>query len=77
MRLQVDLNNTKNHYTVGLALSALGNIGSAEMCRDLAPDIERLMDSADPYVRKKATVAAVRVVRKVGELHLNVEIIWK
>ena len=29
--------NSKNQYTVGLALCALGNICSAEMARDLSP----------------------------------------
>lgn len=64
--IKVDLNNHKNHYIVGLALAALGNIGSVDMCRDLAPDVERLMDSSDPYIRKKACTCSVRVLRKVG-----------
>jgi len=38
---------------VGLALCALGNISSAEMARDLAPEVERLLHFRDPNIRKK------------------------
>ena len=47
-----DLNHT-NQYIVGLALCALGNICSAEMARDLAPEVERLLQFRDPNIRKK------------------------
>eukprot|EP00198_Chlamydomonas_reinhardtii_P006516 XP_001695852.1 gamma-adaptin [Chlamydomonas reinhardtii] len=66
--LKMDLNNTKNPYIVGLALVALGNICSAEMARDLAPDVEKLMDSSMAYIRKKAALCAIRVVKKVPDL---------
>ena len=52
--------NSKNQYTVGLALCALGNIASTEMARDLAPEVERLLQSANPYIRKKAALCATR-----------------
>ena len=38
------------------------------MARDLAPDVERLLESANPYVRKKAALTAVRVLKKNPEL---------
>lgn len=47
-----DLNHS-NQYIVGLALCALGNICSAEMARDLAPEVERLLNSRDPNIKKK------------------------
>ncbi|KAH9800747.1 hypothetical protein KPL71_000786 [Citrus sinensis] len=40
--LKQDLNHI-NQYIVGLALCALGNICSAEMACDLAPEVERLL----------------------------------
>lgn len=52
--------NSRNQYTVGLALCALGNICSAEMARDLGPEVERLLVSANPYLRKKAALCASR-----------------
>lgn len=41
---------------MGLALCALGNICSAEMARDLAPEVERLLQFRDPNIRKKVSV---------------------
>jgi AP-1 complex subunit gamma-1 len=38
---------------VGLALCALGNICSAEMARDLSPEVERLMRSREVNTKKK------------------------
>lgn len=52
--------NSKNPYIAGLALAALGNICSAEMARDLAPDIERILEGGPPYLRKKAALCAIR-----------------
>ena len=55
-------------YISGLALCALGNIGSAGIARDLCADVERQLESASAYVRKKAALAAVHVVRKCPDL---------
>ena len=52
--------NSKQQYTVGLALCALGNICSAEMARDLSPELERLLQSSNSYVRKKAALCCMR-----------------
>lgn len=46
----------------GLAMAALGNICSTEMGRDLAPDIERILENGSPYMRKKAALCAMRSV---------------
>lgn len=60
--------NSRSPQIVGLALTALGNICSAEMARDLAPEVEKLLlPSASPYVRKKAALCARRVMRKVPD----------
>lgn len=37
----------------GLALCTLSTMGSAEMCRDLATEVEKLLQQPSPYVRKK------------------------
>ncbi len=57
--LKNDLHN-RNMLIQGLALCALGNLCSAEMARDLAPDVEKLMGSINPYLRKKAALCASR-----------------
>jgi AP-1 complex subunit gamma-1 len=33
---------------------------AAEMARDLSPDIERLLENSNPYIRKKAALCAIR-----------------
>ncbi|KAK1437818.1 hypothetical protein QVD17_03616 [Tagetes erecta] len=68
--LKQDLNHA-NQYIVGLALCALGNICSAEMARDLAPEVERLLQFRDPNIRKKAALCSIRIVKKVPDLAEN------
>ncbi|KAH1098331.1 hypothetical protein J1N35_015252 [Gossypium stocksii] len=68
--LKQDLNHS-NQYIVGLALCALGNICSAEMARDLAPEVERLLQFRDPNIRKKATLCTIRIIKKVPDLAEN------
>lgn len=62
-----DLNHS-NQYVVGLALCTLGNIASTEMARDLFQEIESLLSTANPYIRKKAALCAMRIIRKVPDL---------
>ncbi|KAK9830950.1 hypothetical protein WJX81_001389 [Elliptochloris bilobata] len=59
--------NARNQYTVGLALCALGNICSVEMARDLSPEVERLLGSSNSFIRKKAALCCMRVLRKVPD----------
>ena len=65
--LKNDLNHS-NQYVVGLALCTLGNIASVEMSRDLFPEIENLITTANPYIRRKAAICAMRICRKVADL---------
>jgi AP-1 complex subunit gamma-1 len=60
--------NHSNQYVVGLALCTLGNIASVEMSRDLFPEIENLLSTANHYIRRKAALCAMRIARKVPEL---------
>ncbi|XP_002718132.2 AP-1 complex subunit gamma-like 2 isoform X1 [Oryctolagus cuniculus] len=52
----------------GLALCTLSTMGSADMCRDLVPEVEKLLLQPSPYVRKKAILTAVHMIRKAPEL---------
>ncbi|CAK7333633.1 unnamed protein product [Dovyalis caffra] len=61
----------RQEYIVGLALCALGNICSAEMARDLAPEVERLLQFRDPNIRKKAALCSIRIIKKVPDLAEN------
>jgi AP-1 complex subunit gamma-1 len=68
--LTQDLRNS-NQYIVGLALAAIGNIGSIEIARDCAPLVEQLLSSSNPYIRKKAALSVTRILKKVPELLEN------
>ncbi|RKP39484.1 adaptin N terminal region-domain-containing protein [Dimargaris cristalligena] len=65
--LKNDMNHS-NMYIVSLALCTLGNIASVEVATDLVDEVERLMESSNTYVRKKAALCALRIVRKVPDL---------
>lgn len=39
------------------------------MSRDLFPEVETLMSTANPYIRRKAAICAMRICRKVPDLH--------
>ncbi|MED6256771.1 AP-1 complex subunit gamma-1, partial [Ataeniobius toweri] len=62
-----DLSHSNQHVQ-SLALCTLACMGSAEMCRDLAPEINRLLRSSNSYIKKKAALCAVHIVRKVQDL---------
>uniref|UniRef100_A0A6Q2YG03 AP-1 complex subunit gamma n=1 Tax=Esox lucius TaxID=8010 RepID=A0A6Q2YG03_ESOLU len=57
-----------SQYVQSLALCTLACMGSAEMCRDLAPEIDRLLRASNSYIKKKAALCAVHIVRKVPDL---------
>ncbi|KAI9639440.1 adaptin N terminal region-domain-containing protein [Dioszegia hungarica] len=65
--LKNDMNHS-NMYAVGLALCTFANISSEEMSRDLANEIEKLLGSSNSYVRKKAALCALRIIRRVPDL---------
>ncbi|KAF9485489.1 Adaptor protein complex AP-1 gamma subunit [Pholiota conissans] len=68
--LKNDMNHS-NMYAVGLALCTFANIASEEMSRDLASEIVKLLGSSNTYIRKKAALCALRVIRKVPDIAEN------
>lgn len=65
--LKNDLNSSEQ-FVVGLALCALGAVCSTELARDLAGEVEKLIKSSAPYIKKKAIICAARMIRKAPEL---------
>ena len=65
--LKNDLNSS-DQFVIGLALTALGNICSSEMARDLSPEVDRLLCTSNPYIRKKAALCARRMVHRVPDM---------
>lgn len=73
--LDIDIKST-NPYVAGLALCTLGNIASPELAKDLYADVDRMLDNdpnhssniSTPYLRKKATIVAAKLIDKDPDL---------
>lgn len=65
--LKVDLTNS-NQYIQALALIAIGNLATQDMARDLISDVEKLLRSNNSYLRKKAALATIRLLKKEPDL---------
>ena len=60
--------NSENRFVSGLALCAIGNLATADMSRDLAPEVDKHLKSSQPYLRKKACLAMARCLTKCPEM---------
>jgi AP-1 complex subunit gamma-1 len=65
--LKVDLTNS-NQYIQALSLITIGNLATQDMARDLAFDVEKLLKSTNAYLRKKASLATIRLLKKEPDL---------
>ncbi|RLV90933.1 AP-1 complex subunit gamma-1 [Spathaspora sp. JA1] len=65
------LDNDMQHphpFIVGLALTCLGNIASPELARDLHANVEKILDSKNFYLKKKACFVAAKLIEKDPDL---------
>ena len=51
-RIKSDLNSSSN-YIISLALIALSEVCTTEMCRELVQDVLKIMHSGSSFVKKK------------------------
>jgi AP-1 complex subunit gamma-1 len=58
----------ESQYVVGLALTSVGNLATADMGRVLVADVASQLQSSNPYVRKKAALALIRILKRIPEL---------
>lgn len=65
--LKVDLTHN-NQYIQGLSLIVIGNMATPDMARDLCPDVEKLLKASNPYLRKKAALATIRLLKREPDL---------
>lgn len=64
--LEKDL-QSKHKFVVSLALALLANIGSTELCRSLASHVQKVLEIDDPFLRKRAAMAVIRIIKKLPE----------
>lgn len=57
-----------NQYIVAVALNTIGEVCTADLCRDLSVEVSKLMNNQNPYIKKKAALAATRIIKKCPEL---------
>ena len=57
-----------NKFVAGLALCAIGNLATADMSRDLAPEVDKHLKSPLSYLRKKACLAMARCLTKCPDM---------
>ena len=60
--------SSENKFVVASALTAIGEIGTPDMCRDTCPELIKCLNSSNPYIKKKAALALSKVVRSCPEL---------
>ena len=60
--------NSNNKFVAGLALCAIGNLATADMSRDLAPEVDKHLKSNLSYLRKKACLAMARCLTKCPDM---------
>ncbi|KAK3118037.1 AP-3 complex subunit delta [Paratrimastix pyriformis] len=54
-----------NQFEAGLALNCLANICNAELGRNLVSDVVAMLNSSNPFLRKKAVLALYKILLKV------------
>lgn len=59
---------SSNQYINGIALCALGNIANGEMCSALCHEILEMLNGNNPYIKKKAAMCAIRILKKTYDL---------
>lgn len=67
-RIRIDLEDPENDFVVALALRTFSEIADRNMTVDLFPNIQRLLNSGSKYIRKKAVIACIKILKKHPEL---------
>jgi len=65
--IKKDLNDKGNNFIIALGLTAIAEISTEEMCRELYPEVKRLMKTGTPYIKTKASLAAIRILKTIPD----------
>ena len=68
-QIKKDLNEKGNNFVIALGLTAIAEISTEQMCRELYPEVKRLMKSAtSAYIKQKAVLAAIRTIKNIPDV---------
>lgn len=62
-----DLNSTTSNFIVALGLTSIAEISTEDMCRELYTEVKKLMKSTSSYIKKKAILSAIRIIRNIPD----------
>ena len=63
-----DLNEKNNNFVVALGLTAIAEISTEEMCRELYPSVKSIMrNHKSNFVKQKAILAAIRIIKIIPD----------
>jgi len=62
-----DLNSSTSNFIVALGLTSIAEISTEDMCRELYTEVKKLMKSTSSYIKKKAILAAVRIIKNIPD----------
>lgn len=65
--IKKDLNERGNNFVIALGLTAIAEISTDYMCRELYPEVKRLMKTGTPYIKQKAILAAIRTLKNIPD----------
>ena len=66
--IQKDLNNSAgNAYVTALALTAIAEISTSDMCKSVYLDVKKQMKSSSNLVKTKACLAALRIIKQMPD----------
>lgn len=65
--IKKDLNEKGNNFVIALGLTAIAEISTEEMCRELYPEVKRLMKTGSSYIKVKACLAAIRTIKNIPD----------
>lgn len=68
-QIKKDLNEKGNNFVIALGLTAIAEISTEHMCRELYPEVKRLMKNAsNSYIKQKAVLAAIRTIKNIPDV---------
>jgi AP-1 complex subunit gamma-1 len=59
---------SSNQFNISIALNAIGEACTADMCRQLSSEVVKLMNNPNPFIKKKAALAATKIIKKCPDL---------